>query len=54
MMLPSGRGPALRQCPEIWRTVRYALEDWGRTARFCLIMLVMFVPPTVVFWSVRR
>ena len=25
--------------PEGWRTVRYAMGDWGRTARFCCIAM---------------
>jgi hypothetical protein len=28
-----------------WNTVRYAIDDWGRTIRLCLILTVLSVPP---------
>jgi hypothetical protein len=28
-----------------WSTVRYAIDDWGRTIRLCLILIVLSVPP---------
>ena len=56
MIVTPGGGPAFREGgnPERWRTIRYALRNWGTTARFCLIMLVMFTPPAVTFWLVSK
>lgn len=39
--------------PGRWGTVRYAIDQWGRTLRLCLIVLVMSVPPAVVAVLVR-
>lgn len=39
---------------ERWQTVRFALESWSRTARLCLIYLVMSVPADVLVWLIRR
>ena len=34
-----------------WGTIRYALEDWGRTLRFCLIWLVVIAAPAVAGYA---
>ena len=34
-----------------WETIRYALEDWGRTLRFCVIWLVVIVAPAVAGYA---
>jgi hypothetical protein len=34
-----------------WGTIRYALEDWGRTLRFCLIWLVVITAPAVAGYA---
>ena len=39
---------------ERWRTVRYAIDGWGKTLRLCVILLVASVPPTVIALLVRR
>lgn len=49
-------GPRLprREGDERWRTIRYALGSWSRTARLCLIVLVTSVPPGVLIWLMTR
>ena len=37
-----------------WQTIRFALESWARTARLCVIMLVMSVPVDTLAWLVLR
>jgi hypothetical protein len=37
-----------------WLTIRFALENWARTARLCVIMLVMSVPVDTLAWLIRR
>ena len=43
---------------ERWGTIRFALENWGRTVRLCLILLVASVPPSVIYlgisWLLKR
>ena len=39
---------------ERWRTIRYALGSWPRTARLSLIVLVTSTPPGVLVWLLRR
>jgi hypothetical protein len=34
-----------RSSPGRWGTVLYAIDDWGRTLRLCLILLVLSVSP---------
>jgi hypothetical protein len=47
------RGSAAR-----WRVIESALENWGRTLRLCVILLMASVPPSVIYlgisWVVKR
>ena len=46
-LIPLGRG-SHQAGRHRWKTVRYALEDDGRTRRLCRIVLAMSVVPVVV------
>jgi hypothetical protein len=47
-------GPARhRRGGNWWETVRYALDDWPRTARLCVIILVSETPPTLLAVLIR-
>jgi Domain of unknown function (DUF5753) len=37
-----------------WRTIRFALESWARTARLCVITLVLSVPVGLLAWLIHR
>jgi hypothetical protein len=37
-----------------WQTIRFALESWDRTARLCVITLVMSVPVDTLAWLLHR
>lgn len=39
---------------ERWRTVKCALDDWGKTLRLCVILLTAAVPPAVIALLIRR
>jgi hypothetical protein len=43
-----------RAVEQRWQTIRFALESWARTARLCVIMLVMSAPVDTVVWLVLR
>ncbi len=37
-----------------WQTIQFALGSWAKTARLCVIMLVMSVPVDVLAWLIHR
>jgi hypothetical protein len=37
-----------------WETVRYALDSNARTLRFCLISLVLIIPPAALLALLRH
>ena len=37
-----------------WQTIRFAMESWARTARLCVIVLVMSVPVDALAWLALR
>jgi hypothetical protein len=37
-----------------WQTIRFALESWARTARLCVITLVMSVPAEILAWLLHH
>jgi hypothetical protein len=37
-----------------WQTIRFALESWAKTARLCVIVLVMSVPVDALAWLALR
>jgi hypothetical protein len=37
-----------------WQTIRFALESWARTARLCVIVLVISVPVDTLAWLIHR
>lgn len=39
---------------EKWRTVRSALDDWGRTVRMCAIYLTLNVPVGFLAWLIKH
>lgn len=39
---------------EKWRTVRFALDNWSRTARLCVIFLTLNVPVEILMWLIRH
>jgi len=39
---------------EKWRTVRSAIEDWGQTARLCVIALTFNVPVDILNWLIKH
>lgn len=39
---------------EKWRTVRFALDSWNRTARMCVIYLALNVPVEILAWLLRH
>jgi hypothetical protein len=39
---------------EKWRTVRFALDSWDRTARMCVIYLTLNVPVEILAWLIRH
>jgi hypothetical protein len=43
-----------RAVEQRWQTIRFALESWARTARLCVIMLVMSAPVDTIIWLVLR
>lgn len=45
---------SMRAVEQKWQTIRFALESWSRTARLCVIMLVMSVPVDTLAWLVLR
>jgi hypothetical protein len=39
---------------EKWRTVRSALDSWGRTTRLCVICLTVNVPVDMLIWLIKH
>lgn len=53
MIVLSGREVPVRGSGlETWRTIRYALRDWGKTVPLCLVLFVMSVPPAVILFLI--
>ncbi|MBA8816377.1 hypothetical protein FHX48_001450 [Microbacterium halimionae] len=57
-MLTTNKGKQVRQMfgskfsDAGWKTVRSALDSWGRTLRLSVIVLTMSAPPTAALWLI--
>ena len=43
-----------RASTDRWKTIKYALDDWQRTLRLCLILFVATGPLDVVLYAVMK
>ena len=48
------RGPPGAESAEKGGVIRFALDNWGRTTRLCVIYLTVNVPVDILIWLIKH